>query len=467
MMFTKLIDFSFFLVLIGFISFSSLAQEFRLKPVAEAHIKSTFEHRDAAQLWGRLGGSKAERASALLILEQMAPFVDAIGIEKVAILTHRPVNWSLKTGSGTELTTAMPAPFDARVNATKGKHPVQWIRTDSDWDHADGKWVYLRAEMDGSPGRTNVRSDFLYQRAVAANAKGFIFSLPELPGRWQAVIPVDKPYAKIDLRYPDGIRPIPSFCIDAKDAAELESSIERDESLSYDIRYAHAPAKSAQNKNDVRGEFTGYNVVGTLKGPADRHIGIVTHLDSFFDGANDNASGMAVFVGLANALAALPEERRKATFHFAAISGHHDSGQGMRAYAENHGELLEKLDAMFLIEHTDVVTGDLEGKGFPKNLNDLRAAYIGDNGWPEVEAVFVDLILETGLMKQPPRIVKGCIADLYVVCEKVQPFCLIMGPPFYHTNHDTLDKITEEGMQRSLDFHMKLFSKLDYIELNK
>lgn len=463
-MFKKLINPSILYLLIGAVSFSTSAEEFKLKPIAEAHIKSTLENRGNSQLWGRLGGSKAEVASAFLMLEQLGPYLDTVRMETVPIWTHRPADWSVQTSGGQELTTAMPAPFDARVKVPNGVYSIQWIQKESDWDGADGKWVYLRAEMDGSPGRTNVRSDFLYQRAVAANAKGFIFSLPELPGRWQAVIPVDKPYAKIDLRYPDGIRPIPSFCIDAKDGAALELAIGEGESLGYAIQYVENQSKR-DAEHGLQEKFTGYNVSGTLEGSADRHIAIVTHLDSFFDGANDNASGMAVFVGLANALASIPKEQRKATFHFGAISAHHDSGQGMRMYARNHETLLENLDAMFLIEHTDVVNGDLEGKGFPENLNDLRAAYIGDNGWPEVEAVLGDLVLETGLMKQPPRIVKGCIADLYVVCEKVKPFCLIMGPPFYHTNHDTLDKITEAGMQRSLDFHMKLFDAIGLIEL--
>jgi len=454
----------FHFCVLGIFTFSAGALGFELKPVANSHLQFTLEHKNEFQLWGRLGGSTAERASAKLMLEQLAPYLNFVALEKFSLWTHRPTKWVVKTTGGLGLTTAMPAPFDGRVMKSTGTHQIQWIRSEKDWEHADEKWVYLRTEMNGSPGRTNVRSDFLYQRAVAANAAGFIFSLPELPGRWQAVIPVDKPYAKLDQRYPDGIRPIPSFCIDAKDGAIVETAALNHEELAFNIEFT----RDDNDPDPIRGiqdEFPAYNVVGTLSGAPDRHVGIVTHLDSFFDGANDNLSGMAVFVGLANALANLPEEQRKATFHFAAISGHHDSGQGMRHYAKKHADLLADMDALFLIEHTDVVAGDLEGNGFPENMNDLRAAYIGDNGWPEVEAVLTELVVETGLMTQAPRVVKGCIADLYVVCGNVQPFCLIMGTPFYHTNHDTLEKITEEGMQRSLDFHLKMFDALDIIKL--
>ena len=56
--------------------------------------------------------------------------------------------------------------------------------------------------------------------------------------------------------------------------------------------------------------------------------------------------------------------------------------------------------------------------------------------------------METGLMTAPPAVAHECIADLFVICDRVQPFCLMAAPPYYHTDHDTIDKLSEEGLDR-------------------
>jgi Peptidase family M28 len=427
------------------------ADPLRLKPVAAAHIDSTHACQGETMLLGRLGGSDAERASAKLMLEQLSPYLDEVHLESFELKTHRPVSWTIAPRDGASLTTVMPAPFDARFEITQGAWQVQWVREDADWDTVRGKWAYVRAAMDGGPSRTNVRRDLLYQKAVALGAAGFLFSLSFQEGRWQVVVPVDKPYAVPDARYPGGYRPIPAFSMDSVDGKAVEEAALSGAPLDFSLRY--------ENEGDTApSAFDALNTVGVLYGPTDRHLAIVAHLDSFFDGANDNASGLATFVGLAQALSEIPRSERLATFHFVAISSHHDEGKGMRAWSEMHEALLDSLEALILVEHTDAVPGDLAGTDLSENLRDLRAAYLGDDGWPEVEAALPELVMESGLMTRAPRMVHGCIADLFVVCDRVQPFCLIMAPIFYHTNHDTLDKITEEGLQRSVDFHLRLLA---------
>ena len=51
------------------------------------------------------------------------------------------------------------------------------------------------------------------------------------------------------------------------------------------------------------------NVWATLPGMTDEKIVIVAHRDGWFEGANDNAAGVATTVGLAEYFAALPRER--------------------------------------------------------------------------------------------------------------------------------------------------------------
>ena len=67
-----------------------------------------------------------------------------------------------------------------------------------------------------------------------------------------------------------------------------------------------------------------------------------------------------------------------------------------------------------------------------------------------------ELAIETGLMTKAPRVVRACIADLFVVCDQLKPFTLIQSAPYYHTNHDTMDKLSEAGLQAAVEFHMRL-----------
>jgi hypothetical protein len=46
---------------------------------------------------------------------------------------------------------------------------------------------------------------------------------------------------------------------------------------------------------------------------------------------------------------------------------------------------------------------------------------------------------------------------LLVICGELPSFCLIQAPPYYHTDHDTIDKISRAGMEAAVDFHMRLF----------
>jgi hypothetical protein len=89
-------------------------------------------------------------------------------------------------------------------------------------------------------------------------------------------------------------------------------------------------------------------------------------------------------------------------------------------------------------------------------LNDLRQAYLGSKGWPEIRAALPAIVKESGVMSVTPPAVDSCIGDLLVVCDRQNSFSLMQAPPYYHTDHDTLDKISNAGLEAAVDFHMRL-----------
>jgi peptidase M28-like protein len=413
--------------------------------IAAEHVRIAEADRGRSALWRRLGGSVAEHTSARLFEKQIRPYLRSSKLEPFNFTAHRPTNWSFAIGAPTEMISAMPTPFDARFPDGEVRAPLLLVADDSQWNAVRGKWAFVRATVQGSSARNSIRDGNLYKRAVEAGAAGLIFSLPMKPGRWRAVVPVDKAYALRDEAYPDKRRPVPCFCVDAQDGELLERAA------------AAAKVVSAQVSYESKVDREGASVVGYLPGKGQLDVVFFNHLDSFVSGANDDASGLATTVGLAHRLSRLPLEKRRADFFFVALSAHHDGAEGMRAFADQYPNIFYNATQAILIEHTDAQGGrEAKAAGWPARLNDLRQAYLGGKGWPEVRAALPKLVKETGVMSITPPMVDACIGDLLAICDQTKSFCLIQAPPYYHTDHDTLDKISRAGLEASVDFHMRL-----------
>jgi hypothetical protein len=423
----------------------SLASSPDLLRIAAEHVRIAEADRGRSALWGRLGGSAAEHASARLFDRQIKPYLRSSKLEPFKFTAYRPTNWSLTIQGGAQMISAMPTPFDARFPDGEVRAPLMLVTNDSEWNVARGKWAFVRATMQGSSARNSIRDGNLYKRAVEVGAAGLIFSLPMKPGRWRAVVPIDKAYALRDEAYPDKRRPLPCFCFDAHDGELLA------------LAAAEGSVLSARVSYESKMDREGINFVGYLPGKGQLGVVFFNHLDSFFSGANDDASGLATTVGLAHRLSRLPLEKRMADFFFVALSAHHDGAEGMRAFTDQHPNIFYNATQAILIEHTDAQGGrEAKAAGWPGRLNDLRQAYLGSKGWPEVRAALPRLVKESGVMSITPPMVDACIGDLLAVCDQTKSFCLIQAPPYYHTDHDTIDKISRAGLEASVDFHMRL-----------
>jgi hypothetical protein len=73
--------------------------------------------------------------------------------------------------------------------------------------------------------------------------------------------------------------------------------------------------------------FTGLkaaNIIGVLPGQTDENIVVISHADGYFEGANDNAAGMAAMLGVAEYFAKVPKAARRRTML------HRDAGSSRR-----------------------------------------------------------------------------------------------------------------------------------------
>ena len=86
----------------------------------------------------------------------------------------------------------------------------------------------------------------------------------------------------------------------------------------------------------------------------DETIYIVAHRDAWFEGASDDASGVATMLGLAEYFAKISKEKRRRTIVFLGTTGHHAVGGSATAkwLVENHEQVFARTALIINCEHT-------------------------------------------------------------------------------------------------------------------
>ncbi len=113
-------------------------------------------------------------------------------------------------------------------------------------------------------------------------------------------------------------------------------------------------------QSEMRAGLTTASVFGSLPGTTDEDITILAHMDGYFEGALDNASGLAVLVGLAEHFAKVPAAQRRRTIRFVGSAGHH-GGPGARWFHDNKDTALAHTVLAINLEHVAAVRTQVPG----------------------------------------------------------------------------------------------------------
>ncbi len=139
----------------------------------------------------------------------------------------------------------------------------------------------------------------------------------------------------------------PCFNIDGRDGWFLEALLDRAAAagVQQEVR-----AQIELTTETFRG-LTATNAVAVIPGASAETIVLNAHADGWFDGAGDNADGLAVLVALARhcAKAASPPPR---TIVLVASAGHHTPGiNGPRSFVAANSDLANRAVMLVNIEH--------------------------------------------------------------------------------------------------------------------
>lgn len=220
---------------------------------------------------------------------------------------------------------------------------------------------------------------------------------------------------------------VPAMTIGEKDGSAVEKAIEQG---------GDAKVRISLDVKIESGLKTG-TVWGTLPGQSDETILVMAHHDAVFDGALDNATGMAMLLEIARYYSAIPKSQRRRTMVFLDTPSHHSPGiVGSTWIRLNMQDFLSKVVLIVNCEHTAQTQIYFNGPGLmTSDTVGARRWYVG--GSDELRKLVTTTFRNFGvaIYTIPEAHPGGDLSQLYMTA----PSFHIIDQIFYHTNLDTTD----------------------------
>jgi len=429
----------------------------KLKQYVAEITRVSRRYRDAGhQYWGRIIGTEGDTWNA----EWMADKLRAVGATHVYIQSiDLPPQWlarswevGVSSGSSTvALGSAWPA--YATPAPPGGSLDVEaayvGLGTEADFFGRDvrGKAVFIYSmPMLGSHQNSADQNGSL-KRAADGGAVA-IFEVIELPGN-----------IRMSLRPSQG-GAIPTFSLGSADGAAVRTLIERAARRTVRVKVRLDVAMVPGLKTS--------NVWGDIPGSTDENVLIVAHRDGFFDGASDNASGMATAVGLTEYFAKIPQANRGRTIRIAGTPGHHNNlngSIGVRWMADNRQTVLAKTAIVINSEHTSHALIDRFGPTL-EPTNAVAPYMWGVNGSPALQRIAGAAFDGFGITRWARA--TGGMAEISRILDLVPAaFGLIHAAPLYHSDAETDETVPAVGLESSTRAYAKIIEESNKLSIDQ
>ena len=418
-----------------------------LKKYVEEICAISRRYRDAGhQFWGRITGTSADDENAQWM---MAKFHE-IGLTDVHEQTldlppqWMPQSWSVvatANGKTLQLDTAQPTYLAVGTPAEGLNLEAVYVGLASDADLTLSRDVKGKAVFFFSNDLASRHAPIMNNAVKRIGERGAaaIFIIQGLPGNEKTQFyPVNSP--------------VPTFSLGQKNGLEMRDFI------------AAAGAGEAHVKVmlDVKRvpNLKSGTVWGTLPGMTDENDVVVAHRDGWFEGANDNAAGMATLIGMAEYFAKMPKEQRRRTIIFAGTDGHHDNGAESGMWFAQHPEFFAKTAVLFNAEHT----GGLDSAPTGAALSNAPAAYRWYGTGPELADIIVKAMDAFGVPSFPDSSPSppGEIGRYYHLAPSVE---IINSGFVWHSDKETPETISSTGLAAVTRTYAKVIVDTNALEL--
>ncbi len=206
------------------------------------------------------------------------------------------------------------------------------------------------------------------------------------------------------------------------------------------------------------------NVWGELPGTTDEDIVIMAHHDGFYESALDNASAMAVMLGLAEYYANVPQAERRRTLKFVTTSGHHVGSAGTRWMHDNRETFLARTALLINCEHVGAIQMHFDrfGPGLRRS-NNITARRWWVYGSDRLASLVLDAYQMFGvtIYDDMDRTTTGDMSHIDRDAPSIQ---LIESALYYHTSADTPDYVPNPGMESVARAFAKIIDEVNTLD---
>jgi hypothetical protein len=451
-----------------------------------AIVAFSYRSREAGdRLWGRMAGSPQTEAA----IDYVANSLRAAGVvmEKRAVpftRVDRPAAWharvvadpALGGGEAVELRSAFPAESLAAMADRAGGGiqsaapvrsskpsiaaviaPVVYVGEGSRAAIASAavKGKIAIYTIEAAPAAFYSAPRDAVRVLLAAGAVGVV-SIYNLPGNLQTI---------------SGLCPAetPCFTVGGEDGAFLRALIER--AAQADV--LDKVKLDLSITRDSPTALTAQVLVGKIPGrrAGGENLVISAHSDSFFAGANDNATGVAVMIGLAKHYA---QHRPQHDLYVFLSAGHHEGTGGMRPLADAFPELPKANIVSLNLEHVGQAGvyrsymaritnkyGDAIPAWTPTNWDSPGREVTLTPNSPAMKAAWI-AAAQKFLYTGPARFGGPAIAEpaglTALGAAAIQD---VETSPWFHTSGDVPEAISPETMQRVALFYKEFLDRMD------
>jgi hypothetical protein len=430
---------------------------FKLKPHVNTLIAiSEKSRKDGHQWWGRITGTPYYEETQQWIEQQFRKFgVDtrrqAFDLPPVWF----PDSWEMSASSGGRTVTLKTAQPTLRSPGTgdrgiDGEAVYVGLGSPSEVRRSDlrGKVVFVYSTPTPSALRHSASTDGTMKRLQDSGAAAVVIILG-LPGN-----------VTTQLWGSHGedqaLDPVPTFSVGTDDGFAVRRMLEAEPSVKVHL------ALHVQTRSGLKPAA----VWGVLPGRTDENILIMAHPDGFFQGGLDNASGVAVMLGLAEYFSGIPKEQRRRTITFLSTVGHHVSKDvGLLWMHDNMKEFWAKTALIINAEHvatTQVYRFDR--LLVRSNASTAHRFYVGGNTRLH-DILFNDFSLfGMGLYEAPQVRPSGDLIRLVDVAPGIE---VIESNEFYHSDMDdnAVPAVGLEGIARAFAKIVDDVNQLDRSQL--
>jgi hypothetical protein len=420
----------------------------RAKRVADEVTAISRKSRDDGnQFWGRITGTKYDHMTLDWVEKQ---FRD-IGLSDIRRQTLDmpplwfPNSWSAQAsadGVALSLSTVFPL-LDTVGTSPEGRSAeAVWVGlgTDADFVSRDvrGKAVFLYSIATPGGRAHSANWNGAIKRANAAGA-AMVFVVMGFPGN--------------PLTQPQGVATtVPTFTVSSDEGDKVRAALGAGKKVI---------VKATADINHVPNLKTG-NVWGVLPGATDETIFIMAHTDSFFEGAIDNASGLAMMMEIAKHYAKIPQQQRRRTMVFVTTPDHHQGMIGMKWIRANYD--FSKTALIINCEHpAETQTYLLDSGIITSNTVAARRWYV--NGSANLKNAITTTLRDYGVAVYAlPEVRPG--GELSAVYDMAPSFHTIEHI-FYHSTIDTLAMVPANGITSTGRAYAAIIDKVNQMSLEQ